>query len=132
MNVVAVRLATAIGLLKVAVTTLFVATPVTTGLLAAGVVAVTAGGTDEPAPGVPRIGSRLLPPQAARRAANNTDSSPVDLANLVRPRYVVPHHYDMFTFNTAPPGVFEDESRRLAPGVSPRVLRCGERWEVRR
>lgn len=63
---------------------------------------------------------------------NMTAAEAVDLANEARPRFVVPHHYDMFTFNTVPVGDFEAEARRLGHGVSPRVLRCGERWEVQR
>jgi L-ascorbate metabolism protein UlaG (beta-lactamase superfamily) len=63
---------------------------------------------------------------------NMSAAEAVDLANAVRPRFVVPHHYDMFTFNTVPVARFEAEARRLAPGVRPRVLRCGERWEVQR
>ncbi len=63
---------------------------------------------------------------------NMTAAEAVDLANQVGPKYVVPHHYDMFTFNTATVGGFEAESLRLDPGVVPRVLRCGELWEVRR
>lgn len=65
-------------------------------------------------------------------AGNMSAAEAVGLADAVRPRFVVPHHYDMFTFNTAPVGDFEAEARRLPPGVRPRVLRCGERWEVRR
>ena len=63
---------------------------------------------------------------------NMSAAEAVDLASQVRPRFVVPHHYDMFMFNTAPAADFEMESRRLAPGVSARVLRVGERWEVSR
>jgi L-ascorbate 6-phosphate lactonase len=63
---------------------------------------------------------------------NMTAAEAVDLANQVRPRFVVPHHYDMFTFNTAPVSVFEREALRLSSGVRPRVLGCGERWEVQR
>jgi hypothetical protein len=37
----------------------------------------------------------------------------------------------MFTFNTVPVAEFEAEARRLPEGVAARVLRCGERWEVR-
>ena len=33
---------------------------------------------------------------------NMTAAEAVDLAAAVRPRFVVPHHYDMFTFNTVP------------------------------
>lgn len=61
---------------------------------------------------------------------NMSAGEAVDLAARVRPRYAVPHHYDMFTFNTVPVSDFEVEARRLPAGVSPRVLRCGERWEV--
>ena len=65
-------------------------------------------------------------------AGNMTVAEAVDLANRVKPRYVVPHHYDMFTFNTVPVGEFESEAKRLGSGVRPRVLRCGEIWEVGR
>ena len=42
----------------------------------------------------------------------------VDLAVRVRPRFVVPHHYDMFTFNTVPVEAFASEARRLPAGVA--------------
>jgi L-ascorbate metabolism protein UlaG (beta-lactamase superfamily) len=61
---------------------------------------------------------------------NMSAAEAVDLAARVRPRYVVPHHYDMFTFNTVPVATFASEARRLPPGVEPRILRCGERWEI--
>ena len=61
---------------------------------------------------------------------NMSASEAVDLATRVKPRFVGPHHYDMFTFNTVPVGEFEAEARWLPPGVEPKVLRCGERWEV--
>jgi L-ascorbate metabolism protein UlaG (beta-lactamase superfamily) len=61
---------------------------------------------------------------------NMTAAEAVDLASAVKPRYVVPHHFDMFTFNTVPITAFGSEARRLPPGVEPRILRCGERWEV--
>jgi L-ascorbate 6-phosphate lactonase len=61
---------------------------------------------------------------------NMTAAEAVDLAMEVRPRFVVPHHYDMFTFNTVPVDVFAAEARRLPSGVKPRVLSCGERWEI--
>lgn len=61
---------------------------------------------------------------------NMTSAEAVDLAATVRPRFVVPHHYDMFTFNTVPVAEFEAEARRLPAGVAARVLRCGERWEI--
>lgn len=64
-------------------------------------------------------------------AGNMGAAEAVDLAARVRPRFVVPHHYDMFTFNTAPVRDFEEQARRLPAGVEPKVLKCGERWEVR-
>jgi L-ascorbate metabolism protein UlaG (beta-lactamase superfamily) len=63
---------------------------------------------------------------------NMTAGEAVDLAIEVRPRFVLPHHYDMFTFNTVPVAEFEAEARRLPPEVTPKVLRCGERWDLRR
>ncbi len=63
-------------------------------------------------------------------AGNMTAAEALDLAALIRPRFVVPHHYDMFTFNTVSIDEFVALGRRLPPGVSPRVLRCGERWEI--
>jgi L-ascorbate metabolism protein UlaG (beta-lactamase superfamily) len=61
---------------------------------------------------------------------NMSATEAVDLATRIRPRFVVPHHYDMFTFNTVPVAEFEAEARRLQKGVEPKILRCGERWEV--
>jgi L-ascorbate metabolism protein UlaG (beta-lactamase superfamily) len=61
---------------------------------------------------------------------NMSAAEAVDLATIVRPRYLVPDHYDMFTFNTVPIAAFEAEARRLPRGVEPRVLLCGERWEI--
>ncbi|MHB1559205.1 MAG: MBL fold metallo-hydrolase [Isosphaeraceae bacterium] len=61
---------------------------------------------------------------------NMSAADAVDLARAVRPRFVVPHHYDMFTFNTVPVAEFDREARRLPEGVEARVLRCGERWEI--
>ncbi len=63
---------------------------------------------------------------------NMTAAEAVDLAERVRPRYLVPHHYDMFTFNTVAVEVFEAEARRLPAGVEPRILQCGERWEIKK
>jgi len=54
----------------------------------------------------------------------------VEVAERVKPRFVVPHHYDMFTFNTVPVEDFEAEARRLPTGTEPLVLRCGQRWEI--
>jgi L-ascorbate metabolism protein UlaG (beta-lactamase superfamily) len=65
-------------------------------------------------------------------AGNMSAAEAVELARRVRPRFVVPHHYDMFTFNTVPVAEFEKEARWLPRGVEPRVLPCGERWEIER
>jgi L-ascorbate metabolism protein UlaG (beta-lactamase superfamily) len=61
---------------------------------------------------------------------NMTAAEAVDLACRMRPRFVVPHHYDMFTFNTVPVEEFAAQARRLPEGVVPRILACGERWEI--
>jgi L-ascorbate 6-phosphate lactonase len=61
---------------------------------------------------------------------NMSAAEAVDLAAAVRPRFLVPHHYDMFLFNTVPVNAFEAEARRLPAGVVPRILSCGERWEI--
>jgi L-ascorbate metabolism protein UlaG (beta-lactamase superfamily) len=63
-------------------------------------------------------------------AGNMSAAEAVALAAAVRPRFLVPHHYDMFTFNTVPVAQFEAEARNLPAGVAPRLLRCGERWEI--
>lgn len=48
----------------------------------------------------------------------------IALAKQVKPRLVVPHHYDMFTFNTADVGEFAKAA--TAEGVPYRVLGCGQ------
>jgi L-ascorbate metabolism protein UlaG (beta-lactamase superfamily) len=63
---------------------------------------------------------------------NMTAAEAVDLASQIAPRFVVAHHYDMFTFNTVPIADFAEEARRLTSGVVPRILSCGECWEVTR
>jgi L-ascorbate metabolism protein UlaG (beta-lactamase superfamily) len=68
--------------------------------------------------------------QARGVPGNMTAAEAIDLATQVQPRFIVPHHYDMFTFNTVPVGVFIEEAQRLPRRVSPKVLRCGERWEI--
>jgi L-ascorbate 6-phosphate lactonase len=61
---------------------------------------------------------------------NMTAAEAIELAAWVRPRFVVPHHYDMFTFNTVPVAEFVALAGRLPEGTVPQVLRCGERWEL--
>lgn len=67
----------------------------------------------------------------ARGVAGNMNADEaVELASRLSPRYVVPHHYDMFTFNTVDPEAFRRASRRLPPAIRPVILRCGERFET--
>jgi L-ascorbate 6-phosphate lactonase len=84
--------------------------------------------------GIERFDAMFLPINGrdpARGVAGNMSAAEaVDLATQVRPRFLVPHHYDMFTFNTVPIAVFEAEARRLPREVVPRVLRCADRWIV--
>jgi L-ascorbate metabolism protein UlaG (beta-lactamase superfamily) len=71
----------------------------------------------------------LLPINGATngRVAGNLDGrEAARLAKECRARLVIPHHFDMFEFNTADPAVFESECRRL--GQRFQVLSCGERW----
>ena len=63
---------------------------------------------------------------------NMSAAEAVDLAARVRPRYVVPHHYDMFTFNTVPVEAFASEARRLPPGSSPGSSAAGSAGRSRR
>ncbi len=50
-----------------------------------------------------------------------------ELARDIAAKLVIPCHFEMFEFNTATPGEFIQQCRRLAQPF--RVLRCGERWE---
>ena len=61
-------------------------------------------------------------------AGNMSAVEAVALASSVRPRFVVPHHYDMFTFNTVQVSDFIAQAKFLPDGVRPQVLRVGERW----
>ncbi len=62
---------------------------------------------------------------------NMSAAEAVDLAAAVRPRFLVPHHYDMFTFNTVPVDDVRGRGPPAPRGVDARVLRCGERWEIK-
>jgi L-ascorbate metabolism protein UlaG (beta-lactamase superfamily) len=66
----------------------------------------------------------------ARRVAGNLDGrEAASLAHAVGARWVVPCHYDMFTFNTADPReFFAPACERL--GQPHRILRAGEGWSV--
>ena len=70
--------------------------------------------------------------QALGVPGNMTTDEAVDLASAVRPRVVIPHHYDMFTFNTADVRQFEAALSRRCPQQRCRILRCGERWIYQR
>jgi L-ascorbate 6-phosphate lactonase len=50
----------------------------------------------------------------------------VTLAKEIEARLLIPHHYDMFTFNTADVRDFERFARAREQGYA--VLRCGERF----
>lgn len=61
---------------------------------------------------------------------NMNAAEAVELARAVSPRLVIPHHYDMFTFNTV--DVSEFTRRADAARVPYHVLRPGERFVWRR
>jgi L-ascorbate metabolism protein UlaG (beta-lactamase superfamily) len=64
-----------------------------------------------------------------RRVAGNLNGiEAAQLAKEVGARVAVPHHFDMFGFNTEPPDEFESECRRL--GQTFRTLRNGEGMEL--
>jgi L-ascorbate metabolism protein UlaG (beta-lactamase superfamily) len=62
-----------------------------------------------------RVSGNLSGPEAAQ------------LAKDIDARMVIPCHFEMFEFNTAPPDEFVTECQRL--GQPCQVLRCGERWD---
>jgi len=59
-----------------------------------------------------------------RVAGNMNGAQAAALAREVNARLVVPHHFDMFEFNTASPDLFESECRRLSKPF--RTLHVGE------
>lgn len=65
-------------------------------------------------------------------SGNMNAAEAIELASQVKPRFVVPHHYDMFTFNTVPISEFTSIASRLPLDTQARVLQCGERWIVNR
>jgi L-ascorbate metabolism protein UlaG (beta-lactamase superfamily) len=72
----------------------------------------------------------LLPINGAapeRRVAGNLNSTEAAwLGKRIGARLVIPMHYDMFTFNTAPPEEFAAAAK--TEGIAYRILQCGERW----
>ena len=64
-----------------------------------------------------------------RRVAGNLDGrEAAQLAKYVGAKLVIPCHYEMFEFNTAPPDEFVRECQRL--GQPYKVLRAGERCAI--
>ena len=57
-------------------------------------------------------------------AGNLDGAEAAGLARDINAGLAVPHHFDMFEFNTASPELFTSECKRL--GQSFRVLRNGE------
>lgn len=62
-------------------------------------------------------------------APNMSAADAVDLAHYIGARLLIPHHYDMFTFNTADPA--DLVALAEAGGQPAVVLRCGERFTWR-
>jgi L-ascorbate metabolism protein UlaG (beta-lactamase superfamily) len=81
-----------------------------------------------------RIDVALLPINGRskeRRVAGNMNAEEAArLGRAIGARTVIPCHYDMFTFNTAPVEDFIRAAREA--GQDSRVLRCGERMESAR
>ena len=62
-----------------------------------------------------------------RVAGNLSGPEAAQLAKDISAKVVIPCHFEMFEFNTAPPEEFVNECRRM--GQPCRVLRCGEGWD---
>lgn len=63
-----------------------------------------------------------------RVAGNLSGPEAAQLAHAIGARWVVPCHYEMFTFNTASPDAFAAECARLGQRCA--ILRAGQRWEL--
>lgn len=64
-----------------------------------------------------------------RRVSGNLNGQEAaQLAHAIGARWVVPCHYEMFSFNTASPDAFVAECKRLSQPHA--VLRAGQRWEL--
>ena len=59
-------------------------------------------------------------------AGNLNASEAAQLGKIIGARYVIPHHYDMFRFNTADPMTFAAEAQRNHQTYQ--ILRPGEKW----
>lgn len=60
-------------------------------------------------------------------AGNLNGKEAVALANFIQAKYVIPCHYDMFTFNTANVNDFVKEAKRIKQPY--RILKNGERFD---
>ncbi|MDB6140161.1 MAG: fold metallo-hydrolase [Verrucomicrobiaceae bacterium] len=66
-----------------------------------------------------------------RRVAGNLNGTEAAaLARAIGARLAVPHHFDMFAFNTEPPDEFVNTCARLSQPCQ--VLRCGERLTLQK
>src|SRR5918993_2538710 len=63
-------------------------------------------------------------------AGNLNGEEAARLGTEIRARLVIPHHYDLFAFNTADPSHFAQESQRY--GQPYKVLQLGEKWIVQK
>jgi L-ascorbate metabolism protein UlaG (beta-lactamase superfamily) len=64
-----------------------------------------------------------------RRVAGNLNGTEAAmLASEIGARLAVPHHFEMFQFNTASPDEFVSACAQL--GQAQRVMRCGERISI--
>jgi L-ascorbate metabolism protein UlaG (beta-lactamase superfamily) len=77
-----------------------------------------------------RVDVALLPINGSapeRRVAGNLNAAEAAwLGKQIGAKRVIPMHYDMFVFNTAPVEDFAESATR--EGVHYDILRCGERW----
>ncbi len=64
-----------------------------------------------------------------RVAGNMSGIEAAQFAKVVGARLAIPHHFDMFEFNTVPPDEFEAECRRIGQPFC--TLRCGEGGDLR-
>jgi L-ascorbate metabolism protein UlaG (beta-lactamase superfamily) len=62
-----------------------------------------------------------------RVAGNLSGPEAAQLAKDISAKVVIPCHFEMFEFNTAPPEEFVNECHRM--GQPCQVLRCGEGWD---
>jgi L-ascorbate metabolism protein UlaG (beta-lactamase superfamily) len=60
-------------------------------------------------------------------AGNLTTKEAAELGKAIGARLVIPHHYDLFTFNTADPNDFAKESKDLHQRY--RILKLGEHFQ---